>query len=169
MGSMQKLLKMQYKKMKVATDKRGNFRPTTKETKDARKVLDKRIRSSRKQQLDNMDQHKLSTKAKRVVEDTRNKVEDMVSEAAMQDYDKRAGKLIEKGVRKVKAAKNWIKNNAGKATAAGVGGAAAVGIGASVYDKRQKDKTIARIKEKPASERTAQEKRMLRLLEEEDE
>ena len=169
MGSMQKLLKMQYKKMKVAADKRGNFRPTTKETKEARKALDKRIRVSRKQQLDNMDQHKLSTKVKRTVEDVRNKAEDMVSEAAMQDYDKKAGKLIEKGARKVKAAKNWVKNNSGKATAAGVGGAAAVGIGAAAYDKHEKNKTISRIKAKPASERTPQEKRLLRLMQEEDE
>lgn len=169
MGSMQKLLKMQYKKMKVATDKRGNFRPTAEEIKEARKALDKRIRVSRKQQLDSIDQHKLSTKVKRAVEDTRNKVEDMVSEAAMQDYDKRAGKLMEKGSRKVKATKNWIKNNTVKATAAGVGSVAAAGVGLSAYDKHDKDKTIDRIKEKPASERTAQEKRLLRLMQEEDE
>lgn len=169
MGSMQKLLKMQYKKMKVATDKKGNFRPTAKETKEARKALDKRIRVSRKQQLDSMDQHKLSTKVKRAVEDARNKAEDMVSEAAMQDYDNRAGKLLEKGSRKVKATKNWIKNNTGKAAAVGIGGAAAAGVGLSVYDKHEKNNTIARIKEKPASERTAQEKRLLRLLQEEDE
>ena len=169
MGSMEKLLKMQYKKMKVATDKRGAFRPTKQRTKEARAALDKRIRTSRKQHLDNMDQHQLSTKVKRTVENARNKAEDMVSEAAMKEYDTRAGKLLEKGARKVKAAKNWVKNNTGKATAAGVGGAAAVGAGAYAYDKKQKEKTISGIRAKPASERTAQEKRMFRLLEEEDE
>jgi hypothetical protein len=115
---------------------------------------------------------KASTKIKKAAGQAMDKAGKAIENFSLEAVDEAVGKGMEKvasatknASAKAKKAGNWIKNNKGKLA---VGGAVA-GAGAYAYDKHEKDKTISSIKEKPASERTAQEKRLLRLMQEEDE
>ena len=108
---------------------------------------------------------KASTKIKKAAGQAMDKAGKAIENFSIEAVDEAVGKGMEKMASGTKKAGNWIKDNKGKLA---VGGAVA-GTGAYAYKKNENDKTISRIKEKPASERTAQEKRLLRLMQEEDE
>lgn len=114
---------------------------------------------------------KASTKIKKAAGQAMDKAGKAIENFSLEAVDEAVGKGMEKTAKiaskassGAKKAGNWIKNNKGKLA---VGGAVA-GAGAYAYKKNNDDKTISRIKAKPASERTAQEKRLLRLMEEDE-
>lgn len=122
--------------------------------------------------------HRFSTKVKKAGESISNKAKEVYSKVSDMDaMDKAAGELVEKagdkaksvgravGVTadKVKRTGSWIKKHPIK-TAAGAGAVYAAGKAISGDDDEAK--TIRKIKAKPASERTAAERRLLRIMEE---
>lgn len=142
--------------------------------------LEKKLRKRRYRDflLNKLDQEKLSTKVKKGAAKTFDFFEDLVDEASLPDIDRAAGRAADKagnfaknvgkkvGVTagKVRRAGSWIKKNKGK-TALGVG---AVGAGVAMAtkdDNKSLKSQLRRIKAKDPSERTASEKRLLRLME----
>lgn len=142
--------------------------------------LEKKLRKRRYRDflINKLDQEKLSTKVKKGIAKTYDFIEDFIDEASLSDVDKTAGRAVDKagefakkvgkkiGVTagRVKRAGSWIKNNKGK-TALGVG-AAGAGVAAMTKDDNKSLKSqLRRIRAKDPSERTASEKRLLRLME----
>lgn len=138
--------------------------------------LERKLRDAR---LNELDQEKLSTKVKKGAAETIDFIEDFIDEASLSDFDKAAGHAADKAGKfakkvgkkigitagRVKRAGSWVKNNKGK-TALGVG---AVGAGVAMAtkdDNKSLKSQLRRIKAKDPSERTASEKRLLRLMEE---
>lgn len=126
-----------------------------------------------------LDPEKLSTKARNAYDKSKKFIEEAVSDISIEDIDRAAGRAVDKAGKfakkvgkkvgvtagKVKRAGSWIKNNKGKAAL----GAAAVGAGVAMAtkdDNKSLKSQLRRIRAKDPSERTASEKRLLRLMEE---
>ena len=124
-----------------------------------------------------LDPEKLSTKAKNAYDKSKKYIEEAVSDVSLEDIDRAAGRAVDKAGKfakdvgkkvgvtaaKAKRAGSWIKKNKGK-VALGVG-AVAAGVASAKDDKNSVKSQLAKIKAKDPSERTASEKRLLRLME----
>lgn len=143
--------------------------------------LEKKLRKRRYRDflLNKLDQEKLSTKVKKGIAKTSDFFEDVIDEASLSDVDKAAGRAADKagnfakkvgkkvGVTagRVRRAGSWVKNNKGK-TALGAATAGAGVAMATKDDNKSLKSQLRRIRAKDPSERTASEKRLLRLMEE---
>ena len=111
-----------------------------------------------------LDPEKLSTKAKNAYDKSKKYIE-----AAGRAVDKAGkfakdiGKKVGVTTAKAKRAGSWVKKNKGKAALGA--GAVATGVYAAKDDKDSVKSQLAKIKAKDPSERTASEKRLLRLME----
>ena len=83
--------------------------------------------------------------------------------ALHQEKSNNAGKAVGVTADRVKRAGSWVKKNKGKAALGA--GAVATGAYAAKDDKNSVKSQLAKIKAKDPSERTASEKRLLRLME----
>lgn len=124
-----------------------------------------------------LDPEKLSTKAKNAYDKSKKYIEEAVSDVSLEDIDRAAGRAVDKAGKfakdvgkkvgvtaaKAKRAGSWVKKNKGK-VALGAG-AVATGAYAAKDDKNSVKSQLAKIKAKDPSERTASEKRLLRLME----
>ena len=124
-----------------------------------------------------LDPEKLSTKAKNAYDKSKKYIEEAVSDVSLEDIDRAAGRAVDKAGKfakdvgkkvgvtaaKAKRAGSWIKKNKGK-VALGAG-AVATGAYAVKDDKNSVKSQLAKIKAKDPSERTAAEKRLLRIME----
>ena len=124
-----------------------------------------------------LDPEKLSTKAENAYDKSKKYIEEAVSDVSLEDLDRAAGRAVDKAGKfakdvgkkvgvtaaKAKRAGSWIKKNKGK-VALGAG-AVATGAYAAKGDKNSVKSQLAKIKAKDPSERTASEKRLLRLME----
>ena len=133
------------------------------------------IRAVLKKTKDNPD--KLSTKAAKATVSSVKGVKKAVKDVSLEKADLAAGKAVEsiaKGAKKageiaeapIKMAKStgsWIKKHPVKT---GVGAAAVAGGAAAMSDDDDLSSEIKKIKAKDPSERTAAEKRLLRIMEE---
>ena len=133
------------------------------------------IRAVMKKAKDNPD--KLSTKAAKVTVSSVKGVKKAVKDASLEKADLAAGKAVEsiaKGAKKAgeiaeapiemaKSTGSWIKKHPVKT---GVGAAAVAGGAAAMSDDDDLSSEIKKIKAKDPSERTAAEKRLLRIMEE---
>ena len=140
----------------------------------------KMSRKARDAALNELDKDKFSTKVKKGVSKVVDKTEDFIDEAAdfesidkgmgkavdyVADKAKKAGEAVGVTAGRVKRAGSWVKKHPVK-TAAGVA-AVGAGVAATKKDKNSVKSQLAKIKAKDPSERTASEKRLLRLMEEE--
>lgn len=82
-----------------------------------------------------LDPEKLSTKAKNAYDKSKKYIEEAVSDVSLEDIDRAAGRAVDKAGKFAKNDKNSVKSQ------------------------------LAKIKAKDPSERTASEKRLLRLME----
>lgn len=133
----------------------------------------KKVRAARDAELNKLDSNKLSTKVKKAKASVSDRVEDLIDNTNLEDLDTGAGKAVDYVAEKAKKAGRavgvtkdrvvrsgkWIGKNKGKAALI----SAAVGSGA--YAMSKEDNQIKKIKAKDPSERTAAEKRLLRLME----
>lgn len=124
-----------------------------------------------------LDPEKFSTKARNAYDKSKKFIEEAVSDISIEDIDRAAGRAVDKAGKftknvgkkvgvtagKVRRAGSWVKKNKGK-VALGAG-AAAAGAYAAKDDKNSVKSQLARIRAKDPSERTASEKRLLRLME----
>ena len=134
------------------------------------------IRAVLKKTKDNPD--KLSTKAAKATVSSVKGVKKAIKNVSLDKADLAAGKAVEsiaKGAKKVgemaeapiemaKSTGSWIKKHPVKT---GVGAAAVAGGAAAMSDDDDLSSEIKKIKAKDPSERTAAEKRLLRIMEEE--
>ena len=125
-----------------------------------------------------LDPEKLSTKAKNAYDKSKKYIEEAISDTSLEDIDRAAGRAVDRAgkfaknvgkkvgitAKRAKRAGSWIKKNKGK-VALGVG-AVATGAYAAKDDKNSVKSQLAKIKAKDPSERTASEKRLLRIMEE---
>ena len=138
----------------------------------------KKSRKARDAALNALDKDKFSTKAKKGLAKILDKGEDLIDEAVdfeaidkgagkavdyVADKAKKAGEAVGVTAGRVKRAGSWVKKHPVK-TAAGVA-AVGAGIAATKKDKNSVKSQLAKIKAKDPSERTASEKRLLRLME----
>ena len=138
----------------------------------------KKSRKARDAALNALDKDKFSTKAKKGLSKILDKGEDLIDEAVdFEALDKGAGKAVDYVANKAKKAGeavgvtadrakragSWVKKNKGKAVLGA--GAVATGAYAVKDDKDSVKSQLAKIKAKDPSERTASEKRLLRLME----
>ena len=138
----------------------------------------KKSRKARDAALNELDKDKFSTKAKKGLTKVLDEAEDFIDEAAdfeaidkgagkavdyVADKAKKAGEAVGVTADRVKRAGSWVKKHPVK-TAAGVA-AVGAGIAAAKDDKNSVKSQLAKIKAKDPSERTASEKRLLRLME----
>lgn len=126
-----------------------------------------------------LDPEKLSTKARNAYDKSKKYIEEAVSDVSLEDIDRAAGRAVDKAGKfakkvgkkvgvtasKAKRAGSWVKKNKGK-VALGAG-AVAAGAYAAKDDKNSVKSQLDKIRAKDPSERTASEKRLLRLMEEE--
>lgn len=124
-----------------------------------------------------LDPEKLSTKAKNAYDKSKKYIEEAVSDVSLEDIDRAAGRAVDKAGKfakdvgkkvgvtaaKAKRAGSWVKKNKGKVVLGA--GAVATGAYAAKDDKDSVKSQLAKIKAKDPSERTASEKRLLRLME----
>ena len=134
------------------------------------------IRAVMKKAKDNPD--KLSTKAAKATVSSVKGVKKAIKDVSMDKVDLAAGKAVEsiaKGAKKAgemaeapiemaKSTGSWIKKHPIKT---GLGAAAVAGGAAAMSDDDDLSSEIKKIKAKDPSERTAAEKRLLRIMEEE--
>ena len=134
------------------------------------------IRAVMKKAKDNPD--KLSTKAAKATVSSVRGVKKAIKDVSLDKAYLAAGKAVEsiaKGAKKAgeiaeapiemaKSTGSWIKKNPVKT---GVGAAAVAGGAAAMSDDDDLSSEIKKIKAKDPSERTAAEKRLLRIMEEE--
>ena len=134
------------------------------------------IRAVMKKAKDNPD--KLSTKAAKATVSSVKGVKKAIKDVSVDKVDLAAGKAVEsiaKGAKKAgeiaeapiemaKSTGSWIKKHPVKT---GLGAAAVAGGAAAVSDDDDISSEIKKIKAKDPSERTAAEKRLLRIMEEE--
>lgn len=134
------------------------------------------IRAVMKKAKDNPD--KLSTKAAKATVSSVKGVKKAIKDVSLDKADLAAGKAVEsiaKGAKKAgeiaeapiemaKSTGSWIKKNPVKT---GVGAAAVAGGAVAMSDDDDLSSEIKKIKAKDPSERTAAEKRLLRIMEEE--
>ena len=133
------------------------------------------IRAVMKKAKDNPD--KLSTKAAKATVSSVKGVKKAIKDASMDKVDLAAGKAVEsiaKGAKKAgeiaeapiemaKSTGSWIKKHPVKT---GLGAAAVAGGAAAMSDDDDLSSEIKKIKAKDPSERTAAERRLLRIMEE---
>ena len=133
------------------------------------------IRAVMKKTKDNPD--KLSTKAAKATVSSVKGVKKAIKDVSLDKADLAAGKAVEsiaKGAKKAgeiaeapiemaKSTGSWIKKHPVKT---GVGAAAVAGGAAAMSDDDDLSSEIKKIKAKDPSERTAAEKRLLRIMEE---
>ena len=133
------------------------------------------IRAVMKKAKDNPD--KLSTKAAKATVSSVKGVKKAIKDASMDKADlaagkavesiakgaKKAGKIAEAPIEMAKSTGSWIKKQPVKT---GVGAAAVAGGAAAMSDDDDLSSEIKKIKAKDPSERTAAEKRLLRIMEE---
>ena len=134
------------------------------------------IRAVMKKTKDNPD--KLSTKAAKATVSSVKGVKKAIKDVSLDKADIAAGKAVEsiaKGAKKAgeiaeapiemaKSTGSWIKKHPVKT---GLGAAAVAGGAAAMSDDDDLSSEIKKIKAKDPSERTAAEKRLLRIMEEE--
>lgn len=134
------------------------------------------IRAVMKKAKDNPE--KLSTKAAKATVSSVKGVKKAIKDVSVDKVDLAAGKAVEsiaKGAKKAgeiaeapiemaKSTGSWIKKHPVKT---GVGAAAVAGGAAAMSDDDDLSSEIKKIKAKDPSERTAAEKRLLRIMEEE--
>ena len=134
------------------------------------------IRAVMKKAKDNPE--KLSTKAAKATVSSVKGVKKAIKDVSLEKTDLAAGKAVEsiaKGAKKAgeiaeapiemaKSTGSWIKKHPVKT---GVGAAAVAGGAAAMSDDDDLSSEIKKIKAKDPSERTAAEKRLLRIMEEE--
>lgn len=134
------------------------------------------IRAVMKKAKDNPD--KLSAKAakatvssvkgaKKVIKDISLDRADLAAGKAVESIAKgakKAGEMVEAPIEMAKSTGSWIKKHPVKA---GLGAAAVAGGAATMSEDDDLSSEIKRIKAKDPSERTAAEKRLLRIMEEE--
>ena len=132
------------------------------------------IRAVMKKAKDNPD--KLSTKAAKATVSSVKGVKKAIKDVSMDKVDLAAGKAVEsiaKGAKKAgeiaeapiemaKSTGSWIKKHPVKT---GLGAAAVAGGAAAMSDDDDLSSEIKKIKAKDPSERTAAEKRLLRIME----
>ena len=133
------------------------------------------IRAVMKKAKDNPE--KLSTKAAKATVSSVKGVKKAIKDVSMDKVDLAAGKAVEsiaKGAKKAgemaeapiemaKSTGSWIKKHPVKT---GLGAAAVAGGAAAMSDDDDVSSEIKKIKAKDPSERTAAEKRLLRIMEE---
>ena len=133
------------------------------------------IRAVMKKTKDNPE--KLSTKAAKATVSSVKGVKKAIKDVSMDKVDLAAGKAVEsiaKGAKKAgeiaeapiemaKSTGSWIKKHPVKT---GLGAAAVAGGAAAMSDDDDLSSEIKKIKAKDPSERTAAEKRLLRIMEE---
>lgn len=133
------------------------------------------IRAVMKKAKDNPE--KLSTKAAKATVSSVKGVKKAIKDVSLEKTDLAAGKAVEsiaKGAKKAgevaeapiemaKSTGSWIKKHPVKT---GVGAAAVAGGAAAMSDDDDLSSEIKKIKAKDPSERTAAEKRLLRIMEE---
>ena len=133
------------------------------------------IRAVMKKAKDNPD--KLSTKAAKATVSSVKGVKKAIKDVSLEKADLAAGKAVEsiaKGAKKAgeiaeapiemaKSTGSWIKKHPVKT---GLGAAAVAGGAAAMSDDDDLSSEIKKIKAKDPSERTAAEKRLLRIMEE---
>ena len=133
------------------------------------------IRAVMKKARDNPD--KLSTKAAKATVSSVKGVKKAIKDVSLDKADLAAGKAVEsiaKGAKKTgeiaeapiemaKSTGSWIKKHPVKT---GLGAAAVAGGAAAMSDDDDLSSEIKKIKAKDPSERTAAEKRLLRIMEE---
>ena len=133
------------------------------------------IRAVMKKAKDNPE--KLSTKAakatvssvkgaKKVIKDVSLEKTDLAAGKAVESIAKgakKAGEIAEAPIEMAKSTGSWIKKHPVKT---GVGAAAVAGGAAAMSDDDDLSSEIKKIKAKDPSERTAAEKRLLRIMEE---
>ena len=133
------------------------------------------IRAVMKKAKDNPD--KLSTKAakatvssvkgaKKVIKDVSLEKADLAAGKAVESIAKgakKAGEIAEAPIEMAKSTGSWIKKHPVKT---GLGAAAVAGGAAAMSDDDDLSSEIKKIKAKDPSERTAAEKRLLRIMEE---
>ena len=133
------------------------------------------IRAVMKKTKDNPE--KLSTKAAKATLSSVKGVKKAIKDVSLDKADLAAGKAVEsiaKGAKKAgeiaeapiemaKSTGSWIKKNPVKT---GLGAAAVAGGAAAMSDDDDLSSEIKKIKAKDPSERTAAEKRLLRIMEE---
>ena len=134
------------------------------------------IRAVMKKAKDNPE--KLSTKAAKATVSSVKGVKKAIKDVSLEKTDLAAGKAVEsiaKGAKKAgemaeapiemaKSTGSWIKKHPVKT---GLGAAAVAGGAAAMSDDDDLSSEIKKIKAKDPSERTAAEKRLLRIMEEE--
>ena len=133
------------------------------------------IRAVMKKAKDNPD--KLSTKAAKATVSSVKGVKKAIKDVSLDKADlaagkavesiakgaKKAGKMAEAPIEMAKSTGSWIKKHPVKT---GVGAAAVAGGAAAMSDDDDLSSEIKKIKAKDPSERTAAEKRLLRIMEE---
>ena len=134
------------------------------------------IRAVMKKAKDNPD--KLSTKAAKATVSSVKGVKKAIKDVSMDKVDlaagkavesiakraKKAGKMAEAPIEMAKSTGSWIKKHPVKT---GLGAAAVAGGAAAMSEDDDLSSEIKKIKAKDHSERTAAEKRLLRIMEEE--
>ena len=134
------------------------------------------IRAVMKKAKDNPD--KLSTKAAKATVSSVKEVKKAIKDVSMDKVDlaagkavesiakgaKKAGKMAEAPIEMAKSTGSWIKKHPVKT---GLGAAAVAGGAVAMSDDDDLSSEIKKIKAKDPSERTAAEKRLLRIMEEE--
>ena len=133
------------------------------------------IRAVMKKAKDNPE--KLSTKAAKATVSSVKGVKKAIKDVSLEKTDlaagkavesiakgaKKAGEIVEAPVEMAKSTGSWIKKHPVKT---GVGAAAVAGGAAAMSDDDDLSSEIKKIKAKDPSERTAAEKRLLRIMEE---
>ena len=155
---------------------RGKLREALRQEKSG--SFKKRVRRAEDAAMKDMDDKKLSTKFKKAYAKADRAVEDFMDETNLSELDTKAGEAVDYVADKAKKTGEFISNkskavaNTGKwikkhPVKTGVGAAAVAGGAAAMSDDDDLSSEIKKIKAKDPSERTAAEKRLLRIMEEE--
>ena len=154
---------------------KGKLREALRQEKSS--SFKKRTRRAEDAAMKDMDDKKLSTKLKKAYTKADRAVEDFMDEANLDKLDTKAGEAADYVADKAKKTGEFIANkskavaNTGKwikkhPVKTGVGAAAVAGGAAAMSDDDDLSSEIKKIKAKDPSERTAAEKRLLRIMEE---
>ena len=155
---------------------RGKLREALRQEKSG--SFKKRVRRAEDAAMKDIDDKKLSTKFKKAYTKADRAVEDFMDEANLSELDTKAGEAVDYVADKAKKTGEFIANKS-RAVAntgswikkhpvkTGVGAAAVAGGAAAMSDDDDLSSEIKKIKAKDPSERTAAEKRLLRIMEEE--
>ena len=155
---------------------KGKLREALRQEKSS--SFKKRTRRAEDAAMKDMDDKKLSTKLKKAYTKADRAVEDFMDEANLDKLDTKAGEAADYVADKAKKTGEFIANkskavaNTGKwikkhPVKTGLGAAAVAGGAAALSDDDDLSSEIKKIKAKDPSERTAAEKRLLRIMEEE--